>query len=521
MNARGRPLYFVGPWDLNSELACVPRKPGDGVVVLIESVAKSQALPYHRQKLVLVLSAMHHFAAELRAQGHEVQVLSAPTYVAGLQRLTQQHNPSKVMAMAPREWGLQETLNRADREGRLGAPLELHDDGGPGGHFLLTRSEFADWAGSRKQLRMADFYAWMRKRTGYLMHGKGPLGGKWSFDTENRKKPRGEIPPAPPLPTSDRVTLTQLRRVKRWGYGWGDLHRFSWPVTRAAALEGLSAFFEQRARHFGPYQDAMLVGHPFMWHTLISPALNLSLLSPREVCERIVSEYERGRLELSSAEGLLRQVLGWREFMRGVYWRRMPGLRVANHLNAHRPLPAFYWDSSRTRMACVSQSVQQVEETGYAHHIQRLMVLGNYALLAGISPRELSHWFWAAFVDAYEWVELPNVVGMATFGDPGFTTKPYAASGSYIHKMSNYCEGCPYDVKQRHGAEACPFNALYWSFLDRHRAQLNQNPRLRVLYQTWDGWSAPERDAVLRSAQHHLDATAPATHSWAFEDDAG
>lgn len=520
MPASGKALHFVGPWDLHSDLRCVPKRPEDGPVVLVESVAKSRALPYHGQKLVLVLSAMHHFAAELRERGYEVRIVNAPTYVEGLRRVVNELRPSRLVAMKAREWGLHRALTNAATRQTLGVPIELHDDGGPGGHFLLSRSEFEAWAGARKHLRMADFYAWMRKKTGYLVKGGQPEGGKWSFDTENRKKPRGVEPPIPPFPALDDITATQVRRVRRWGNSWGDLEPFRWPVTRTAAVAGLDAFFAQRSDEFGPYQDAMLKGHPFMWHTLIAPAMNLSLLSPREVCERIVTEYERGTLGLASAEGLLRQILGWREFMRGVYWRRMPGLRTANHLGAERALPAFYWDSSQTKMACVAASVRQIEQTGYAHHIQRLMVLGNYALLAGISPRQLSHWFWATFVDAYEWVELPNVVGMATFGDPSFTTKPYAASGNYIQKMSDYCEGCAYRVKLRHGESACPFNALYWSFLLKHRELLGENPRMRQLYRVWDALPAPERTQVLESAARHLASLTPASHDWTFDDDA-
>jgi deoxyribodipyrimidine photolyase-related protein len=520
MSETGKSLYFVGPWDLHADLRCVPKRPEDGTVVMVESVAKRRALPYHGQKLVLVLSAMHHFAAELSERGYDVRLVNAPTYVQGLERVVGETKPSRVVAMKPREWGLHRALTDAATKHTLGVPFELHDDGGPGGHFLLSRAEFEAWAAERKQLRMADFYAWMRKRTGYLMNGTHPEGRKWSFDTENRKKPRGIEPPAPPFPELDEITATQIRRVKRWGNFWGELEPFRWSVTRAAALAGLDAFFAQRSDGFGPFQDAMLQNRPFMWHTLIAPAMNLSLLSPREVCERIVREYERGKLGLASAEGLLRQILGWREFMRGVYWRQMPGLRTANHLAAERALPDFYWDSSQTKMACLRACVSQIEQTGYAHHIQRLMILGNYALLAGISPRQLSHWFWATFVDAYEWVELPNVVGMATFGDPSFTTKPYAASGNYIQRMSNYCQGCAYQVKRRHGEDACPFNALYWSFMIKHRELLSENPRMRQSFRVWDALPIGERTQVLASAARHLESLVPASPDWKFDDDA-
>ena len=520
---RGRPAYFVGPWDLNRDLACLPATPGDGTVVLVESRAKGSALPYHRQKLVLVLSALHHFADELAAAGHEVEIINAETYVEGLRVHVREHRSEKIVALAPREWGLYRSLAAADRSGELGAPLELHDDGGQGGHFLLTRDEFADWADGRKALRMHEFYAFMRKRSGWLMERGKPLGGRWSFDTKNRKFPRDEPVPDVPRHRPDALTRAQIERVAAWPGHWGDLsaETFGWPVTRRQALAELRDFFAHRADGFGPYQDAMLTDAPWLWHLRLSAALNLSLLHPQEVCERIVAEQAAGRMPLASAEGLLRQVLGWREFMRGIYWLKMPELRARNRLGAERALPAFFWDPSLTDMHCMQQCVGQVRATGYAHHIQRLMVLGNFALLAGIEPIEISHWFWAAFVDAYEWVELPNVHGMAVFADDSFTTKPYAASASYINKMSDYCAGCRYDPKRRTGDSACPFNALYWAFMHRHRGVLEDNPRLGVLYRTWDRWDDAQRTAILDQAEAFLGAMPAAEHEWTFSDDRG
>ncbi|MCA9640636.1 MAG: cryptochrome/photolyase family protein, partial [Myxococcales bacterium] len=479
-----RTLFFVGPWDLNRELPCVPREANEGRVLLVESEAKGSALPYHRQKLVLVLSAMHHFAKELRADGYTARVTRAESYVAALRAEIEITKAERVVALRPREWGLERALEAA--RDSLGAPLELFDDGGEGSHFLLSREEFRAWADGKRQLRMHDFYVWMRKRTGYLMDGNQPIGGQWSFDAKNRQHARGTQPPRVPRHTPDPLTQQIMKRVARWPNHWGSVEGFGWPVTRAAAIEELDHFFQFRAESFGRYQDAMLQGEAFLWHSLISPSINLSLLSPREVCERIQLEFTRGSLPIESAEGLLRQVLGWREFIRGIYWRRMPELRTANLLGATRPLPDFFWEPEKTDLECLRQSVGHVRDHGYAHHIQRLMVQGNFALLAGVDPLQISHWFWAAFVDAYEWVELPNVVGMAVYADDTFTTKPYAASGNYIAKMSDYCKSCPYDVKQRSGPEACPYNSLFWSFMQRHRARLTQNPRLAVLYKSWD-----------------------------------
>lgn len=517
-----RPAYFVGPWDFNRSLACVPAQPEDGTVVLVESVSKSRALPFHKQKLVLVLSALHHFADELRTAGYDVEIIRASTYLSGIQKHVERQKSSRVVALRPREWGLDRAFSQAQEEKRLGVPLELLDDGGPGGHFLLTRAEFTAWAGEKKQLRMDLFYQFMRKKLGLLLDASGrPLGGQWSFDADNREHARGvRTPPVPQL-EPDALTQQLMERVEQWPNTWGTLEGFQWPVTRAQALAELDHFLRVRAEHFGRYEDAMLVGERWLWHSRLSPALNLGLLHPLEVVQAVVRQFEQGRMPLASAEGFVRQIIGWREFIRGVYWRSMPKLRTANLLGAQRPLPDFYWHPERTRMRCMSESVRSVYETGYTHHIQRLMVLGNFSLLAGIDPLEVSHWFWAGFVDAFEWVELPNVHGMALFADDGFTTKPYAASGAYIQRMSNHCQNCPYDEKKRTGHDACPFNALYWRFLEQHRPRLEKNPRIATLYRTWDKWPESEREAIRSSAQRTLDSLRPLESRWNFADDQG
>ncbi|MEM9292658.1 MAG: cryptochrome/photolyase family protein [Acidobacteriota bacterium] len=517
----GKPVFFVGPWDLNAELPCVPQDPAAGSVLLVESIAKGKALPFHRKKLVLVLSALHHFARELANRGYDVTVLRARSYVDGIRQQVEARRGSRVEAMKPREWGLAQALARADREGTLGAPLRLHDDGGAGSHFFLTRQEFAGWAGDAPKLRMDTFYRKMRRDFGVLLDAKGkPEGGRWSFDKENRKPPPDHQPPPVERFPPNQLTRSIMERVEGWAGRWGSAYGFDWPVTRAQALEALDRFLDQRGEGYGPYQDAMLKDQPWMWHSLISPALNLSLISPREVVARALEAWRGGALPLASAEGFIRQVLGWREFLRGVYWRQMPGLREANGLQAQRPLPKLFWDPSATDLECLKQSVGQVLETGYGHHIQRLMVLGNFALLAGIRPLEVSHWFWAGFVDAYEWVELPNVHGMALFADETFTTKPYAASGAYIHRMSDYCGSCRYSVKQRSGEGACPFNHLFWSFIDQHRPLVAANPRMKVLLRTWDRWDSEEQESIRRSSAEFLAGLDEAQTGWSFEDDA-
>ena len=514
-----RPAYFVGPWDLHRDLACVPDSPKDGSVVLVESMAKSRALPYHRKKIVLVLSAMRHFAEELRAEGYDVSIVRAGTYVEGIARHIRASGANALVAMMPREQGLQQALLAAKTNDTFGVPVQLHDDGGEGGHFLLSRDEVSAWMRDRKVIRMHHFYAWMRKQTGYLMEDGKPAGGKFSFDADNRKPPSDARPESALGHAPDAMTREVMDEVATWDGFFGEVDGFDWPVTRAAALRELDDFFVTRAERFGPFQDAMIVDQPFLWHTRIAAAMNLSLLSPHEVCERVVRAHRQGAMPLSSAEGLLRQVLGWREFIRGVYWHRMPDMRTANLLQAKRPLPQLYWEPDKTDLRCLKQSAGQVRDTGYAHHIQRLMVLGNFALLVGVEPIELSHWFWAAFVDAYEWVQLPNVHGMALFADDTFTTKPYAASGSYIDKMSDYCKGCRYNVKKRTGDDACPFNSLFWRFMAQHRERLEANPRLRMLYRTWDKFGVAEQHAIRARAETFLETLEPATHAWTFADD--
>ena len=508
-----KPAYFVAPWDLNRDLACVPKSPADGTVLLVESIAKGAALPYHKQKLTLVLASMRKFAEELRKEGFDVSVVKAPTYIEGISQHLTEHGSTALHAMRPREWGLSEAMNNAD----FGVPLTLHPHGNSDGHFLISREEFFEWAAERKQLRMGDFYAMMRKRFRYLLTKDGkPEGGKWSFDANNRKHARGQTPP--PVAKFKAPTETLAYVEEHFPNNFGSIESFHWPTTRKDALRMFRDFLKHRLEHFGDYQDAMLHGQPFMWHTLISSSMNLSLLHPKEVCDAVAKAYRQGKCSLAAAEGLIRQVLGWREFIRGIYWLSMPGLRSANQLQAKRPLPDFFWEPDKTDMRCLSESIRHVQQHGYAHHIHRLMVQGNYALLAGINPIDVSHWFWAAFVDAYEWVELPNVHGMALFADNTFTTKPYAASGNYINKMSDYCKGCRYKVKEKVGEDACPFNYLYWSFLMQHRKRFENNHRMRMIYRQLDKKTPEQLNAISQSSKRHLKTLKP-TSGWVFSDD--
>jgi deoxyribodipyrimidine photolyase-related protein len=343
-----------------------------------------------------------------------------------------------------------------------------------------------------------------------------PAGGAWNFDADNRQPfPKGgpglELAAAPPARFApDALTREVIAEVRaRFASHPGSLDHFIWPVTRAQALEALRTFVDTRLASFGPYQDAQWAGEPFGWHSLLSVALNLHLLDPREVIAAAEQAWRDGHVPLASAEGFIRQILGWREFIRGMYWLDMPGLATANHLQATQPLPAWFW-SGDTDMACLRDAIGQTLQHGYAHHIQRLMVTGLYTLLAGIHPQQVADWYLAVYVDAIEWVELPNVAGMALYANGGrFTSKPYAASGAYIQRMSNHCQGCRYKPTERTGPRACPITTLYWAFLDRHETELAGNPRTALMVKHLSRMAPAEREAVREAARVHLAAQPP------------
>ena len=377
----------------------------------------------------------------------------------------------------------------------------------PDTRFVCSPDRFATWVKGRKQLRMEHFYREMRRETGLLMDGDRPEGGTWNLDTENRKPAKADLfMPALPEFAPDSITLEVLALVEaRFSSHIGTLRPFRYGVTRTDALQALDHFIEHALPWFGDYQDAMLRGEPFLYHSVLSGYLNIGLIDPLEICHRVEAAYRASHAPLNAAEGYIRQIIGWREFVRGIYWLKMPDYVNENHLGATRPLPEFYW-TGETAMTCMADAIGQTIEHAYAHHIQRLMVTGNFAMLAGIDPREVHEWYLAVYWDAFEWVELPNTNGMSQFADGGMLgSKPYAASGNYISKMSDYCKGCRYDVKQKTGPDACPFNPLYWDFLVRNREVLGGNPRLGQVYRTWDRMAADRQAAYRESAKVFLD----------------
>lgn len=481
--------------------------PATDVVLMAEVADETTYVPHHPKKIALILSAMRHFAAELEEAGVRVDYirLDDPDTTGGftgeLARAVKRHGATRVVVTEPGEWRVEQDMRAWD--GAVGCPVEIREDD----RFLCSRAEFADWAAGRKQLRMEYFYRDMRRRTGILMDADEPEGGQWNYDRENRKAlPKGMEAPANAGTEPDATTRAVLDLVsERFSGNFGDLDGFDFAVTREQALTILDRFVEERLARFGDYQDAMATGEPFLFHSLISPYLNIGLLRPLEILERVEAVYREERVPLNAAEGYIRQILGWREYVRGIYWLKMPDYAQTNAFDADRPLPDFYW-TGETEMRCLAEVIGQTRREAYAHHIQRLMVTGCFALLIGADPQAVNEWYLAVYADAFEWVQLPNTHGMVLHADGGLLgSKPYAASGKYIDRMSDYCRHCRYDVKRTEGDEACPFNALYWRFLDRHQDQLRDNRRMAMIYRTWDRFADDRRAAILDRADTILD----------------
>ena len=481
--------------------------PAQDAVWMAEVTQESTHVPSAKQRTTLFLSAMRHFAKRLEQRGLPVMYtqLDAPdnagTLAGELEKAIVRTRPDKLIMTAPGEWRVLDALRHIARKHAL--VLEVRDDT----HFFYTVRDFAAHAKDRKQLRMEFFYREMRKKTGILMDGKLPVGGQWNFDTENRSsfgKHGPGVLPAPSRFEPDTITLDVIALVKRhFADHPGSVDTFGWPVDREQALQGLADFIAHRLPRFGLYQDAMWEGEAWLFHAHIASALNLKMLNPREVIAAAEDAYKNGHAPLAAAEGFIRQILGWREYVRGIYWTQMPGYADRNALNAVQPLPDWYW-TGETNMACLRDAIHQTLMHGYAHHIQRLMVTGLYALLLGVEPRQVHQWYLAVYVDAVEWVELPNTLGMGQFTDGGImASKPYVASGKYIDRMSNYCKSCSFDPAQATGPKACPFTTLYWNFLDTHADTLAKNPRMLMQLKNLNRLSPDARAAISAQAQTH------------------
>lgn len=493
---------------LSARLDIVARaEKGKDVFLLAEVMAEATHVRHHVKKIAFLFSAMRHYAEALRAAGHVVRYVAledegnSQSLDGEIRRAVEALKPSRVSITQPGEWRLSEGFESL----RLSLPVPL--DILPDTRFLCSYAEFNAWAEGRRELRMEYFYREMRRRQDILMESDGqPVGGRWNFDTENRKPPGAGLDSPKRLSfRKDATTLEVLDLVRRrFPDGYGRLEPFHFAVTRQQALRELDHFIQHILPGFGEYQDAMVKGAPYLRHSLLAAYLNVGLLYPLEVCRKAEAAFRDGLAPLNAAEGFIRQILGWREYVHGVYWRFMPGYVERNALDATEPLPWFYW-SGETRMACVREALAHTYDHAYSHHIQRLMITGNFALLAGIDPKAVHEWYLAVYADAYEWVEAPNTIGMALHADGGLlASKPYAASGNYIKRMSNFCDGCAYDQGVSVGERACPFNALYWDFLARHRERFSRNARMPYVYATWDRMGAEKQTALRRQADAHL-----------------
>ena len=481
--------------------------PAQDIVVMAEVAEEAGYVGHHKKKIAFIFSAMRHFAEALKAKGYRVEYVrlddadNSGSFAGELERAVAEHAPDAVIVTHPGEWRVKQALS--DWGKQSGTAFEMRDDD----RFVATIEEFNAWADGRKSLRMEYFYRDMRRKTRLLMTGDKPEGGRWNYDTENRKPAEGNMfMPSPKEFVPDDITQEVLTLVAReFPDHFGDLEPFWFAATSDQAEAALEHFVTTALADFGAYQDAMLVGERFLYHSVISLYINIGLLDPLHVCQRIEAEYHSGGIPLNSAEGFIRQIIGWREYVRGIYWREMPDYGKKNFFNAKRPLPDFYWTGD-TDLLCLKEAITQTKEEAYAHHIQRLMVTGNFALLIGADPHAVHEWYLAVYADAFEWVEMPNTLGMSQFADGGLLgSKPYISGGNYINKMSNYCASCRYDVKQKPGPDACPFNSLYWHFLERHKDQIGNNGRLMNVYRTWGRMDDDKREDYLSSAEAFLE----------------
>ena len=471
------------------------------LVVMAEVHSEASYTNHHKKKLVFVFSAMRHFADALEEDGWRVHYQRyhpdnpAQSIEQVIAELAREYQPERVITTECGEWRLHEQISRWHKT--LGIPVEIRPDT----RFVCNIDEFARWAEGRKQLRMEFFYREMRKKTGLLMTSEGqPEGGQWNFDTDNRKKWAGKPPaPAPFREEPDAITTEVIELVNEYfSEHFGTTGNFHYAVTAEQAQEALAHFVDFALPCFGDYQDAISDNEDWLFHSILSPYLNTGLLDPMEVCEEAVRAWHAGRAPLNAVEGFVRQIIGWREFVRGIYWLLMPGYARENRLGNSRELPWFYWTGD-TKMRCMHKAINATARNAYAHHIQRLMITGNFALLAGVKPEAICDWYLAVYIDAFDWVELPNTLGMVMHADGGYLgSKPYAASGKYIQRMSDYCGDCPYKVSSAEEDNSCPFNSLYWHFIDRHREDFANNPRMTMMYRNWDK-QKPERREALRA----------------------
>ena len=503
-------------WILGDQLLpthpLLPSPAADLLVGLIESSPRGSHLRYHQQKLTLLYSAMRHYAADLKKQKfatlyhHLTDTPAGADYAAILSHWIQKHKIREIHLLDPNEYDTFHSLPALSK--KLGVPIHRHASP----QFLVPRAEFATWAEGKKHLLMETHYRRLRTERNILLDAKGkPEGGDWNLDDQNRRtyrefaKANPTVPPFPP-PIQDPIVKKVAQEVAaHFPTHPGQADQLWVPVTRAGALDWLKTFIRQRLAQFGPWEDTMVEGQQILFHSVLSPLLNIGLLTPQECIQAAEKAYREGKAPLNSVEGFIRQILGWREFIHGIYWLKMPEYRKANFLGADRPLPRWAY-TGETDMRCVSQAIHGAVDHAYNHHIQRLMVLGNYFLLGGYEPQAVLRWYTEMYLDAYDWVMVPNVLGMILFADGGFfATKPYAAGAAYQDKMGNHCASCQFDPKQREGPKACPFHSLYWSFFGQHAKLFGKNPRIGMMVKIWEKKTPADQKQIRQNALHFLD----------------
>ena len=475
-------------------------------ILMCEIWNEATYVKHHKKKIAFLFSAMRHFARELKESGYNVEYVklndkdNTGFFKTEVERTIKKHKFDHIVVTHPGEYRVLKDMQSWEQD--LGIPVKIKSDD----RFLCTTEEFAKWAKDRKQLRLENFYREMRKKHSILMNGSDPVGGQWNYDSENRKPPKSGLKiPKPYSSDADGISQEVIDMVaEHFSDHFGDLDPFYFAVTRDQAIQALKLFIEYRLKDFGKFQDAMIEGEPWMYHSHIGFYLNCGLLLPMECVKAAEEAFNQDKAPLNSVEGFIRQIIGWREYVRGIYWLKMPDYANENFFGAKRNLPDFYW-TAETKMNCIRQCVLETKKNAYAHHIQRLMVLGNFALISGIDPVQVNEWFLIVYADAYEWVELPNVSGMILFADGGvLASKPYAAGANYINKMSNYCKNCSYQVAKKNGPNACPFNYLYWDFLARNRDKLQSNHRISMMYKTYDRMDEDKKDAINHDSQQFL-----------------
>ena len=476
--------------------------PAMDALLMGEVADEASYVPHHIKKIVMIFSAMRHRAEDLKKAGwrlhyHPFDPDSAIKSFSDLLDAQYGRDPfDELLVAQPGEWRVLNELQTWASDHDITLTIL------PDRRFIDDLSVFNDWAQGKKQFRMEFFYRLMRQKTGYLMSGGEPVGGVWNLDADNRKPYKGD-PPIVPIKGSppDAITQSVIKELDGHWSSFGEIEGFDYPVTPAAALEALDEFIEHRLVAFGDFQDALVDGEDYLFHSRLSSALNVGLLDPRMVCERAINAYEKGAAPLNAVEGFVRQIIGWREFIRGVYWHFMPEYAERNTLDHDQALPEWYW-TGQTQMRCLAQAIDATRRNAYAHHIQRLMVTGNFALLLGVIPEEICRWYLAVYIDAYDWVELPNTLGMVMHADGGVVgSKPYAASGKYIQRMGDHCKNCVFNVKETVGEGACPFNSLYWDFLIRHRERFAGNARMRMMYRNVDRMDSAQQASIQERAQ--------------------